>query len=65
MIYITTLAETVVSRTLELFFGGIMRDIVMHGVASASDAEIPDLNYIGLAVDCSLVTRFLSAVKVE
>jgi hypothetical protein len=42
-----------------------MRDIVMHGVASASDAEIPDLNYIGLVVDCSLVTRFLSAVKVE
>lgn len=61
MIYITTGPHRVF---VELFFVGIMYDIVMHDVAPAGDAEIPDLNYIGLVVDCSLVTRFPSAVKV-
>lgn len=62
MIYITTGPRVAYSSSL--FFVDIMRDIVMHDVAPAGDAEIPDLNYIGPVVDCSLVTRFPSAVKV-
>lgn len=45
MIYITAGPRRVF---VGLFFAGIMHDIVMHDVAPAGDAEIPDLNYIGL-----------------